>query len=85
MKRPLTRNPRGLVKNRPIALRLMPDELVEAEQLSTLYHSSESAFARLAYLKGIELIKANPLPTSTGLNGGSDQSDSAVFSSCSQG
>lgn len=85
MKRPLTRNPHGTVKNRPIALRLMPAELAEADTLSTLSHRSKSLLARDAYLIGIAQIKESLLPTSTGLDGGSDKSDSAVFSSCHQG
>lgn len=82
MKRPLTRNPHGTVKNRPIALRLMPEELAEADELSSLSGRSKSSLARDAYLKGIKLVKESLLPTSTGLDGGSDKSDSAVFSSC---
>lgn len=64
MKHPLTRNPYGTVKNRPIALRLMPEELDEADELSSLFGCSKSSLARDAYLKGIKLVKKSLLPTS---------------------
>lgn len=57
MRNPTTRNPNGLVKDKPIALRLMPDELSEAKQLANDRRQSESAMAREAYLLGVPLLK----------------------------
>lgn len=51
-----TRNPAGLVKERPIALRLMPDELADAERISSEERQSESLHARQCYLAGKAIL-----------------------------
>ena len=50
------RNPGGVVKNRPIALRLMPDELSDAERIAQSARVSRSKLARLAYVRGLPLV-----------------------------
>ncbi|HJW25146.1 MAG TPA: hypothetical protein VJ576_09630 [Rhodocyclaceae bacterium] len=50
------RNPDGLETKKPIALRLMPEELEEAERISKLIGYSKSFLAREAYLKGLPII-----------------------------
>lgn len=58
MQKPRTaRNPAGIVKARPIALRLMPEELAEAERIAAQRNCSKSALARRAYLAGLKLIE----------------------------
>lgn len=59
-----TRNPGGLVKGKPIALRLMPGELEEAGRVAEKRHLSKSAMARQAYLLGLPLLKQQPAKTS---------------------
>ncbi|MRR49419.1 MAG: hypothetical protein EG825_00665 [Rhodocyclaceae bacterium] len=54
----LTRNPDGIEKKKPIALRLMPDELADAERMAASLGCTKSALARDAYLIGVESIKA---------------------------
>lgn len=67
----ITRNPQGVVKDKPIALRLMPDELAEAQQVAEKAGCSKSSLARAAYLRGLPLVVAAlSHPTSTGLCGG---------------
>lgn len=48
-----TRNPSGVVKVKPIALRLLPDERAQADRLAKESGHSVSAIARKAYLAGI--------------------------------
>jgi len=57
MKQHTTRNPEGVSKGKPIALRLLPAEEVEATSLSKKRHQSKSAMAREAYLLGLPLLK----------------------------
>ena len=56
MKPTRTRNPSGVVKVKPIALRLQPEERAQAERLAKESGHSASALARKAYLKGIPLV-----------------------------
>lgn len=53
------RNPDGLVKKQPIALRLMPDELANAKRVSEETNTSLSYLAREAFLKGLPLVISN--------------------------
>lgn len=56
MKNTVIRNPHGLVKKSPIALRLMPDELENARRVSTDIQISMSRLAREAFIKGLPLV-----------------------------
>jgi len=49
-------SPRG-IDSKAIALRLMPEERIEAGELSSSNGLSMSAFARKVYLKGLPLIR----------------------------
>lgn len=51
-------NPAGLVTNKPINLRLMPEELIEADRISSEARLSKSNLARRAYIKGLPLVIA---------------------------
>lgn len=51
------RNPDGLVTQKPIALRLMPEELREAESLASQAGISKSNLARQAFNAGLETVK----------------------------
>lgn len=55
--KPSQYNPRGLDSRKPIALRLMPDELKDAERVSTEAGISKAKLARAAYIKGLPLIE----------------------------
>jgi len=59
MTTPRKRNKNGLDYAKPIALRLMPEERANAERLSKQLGRTKSAFARDAYLAGVELITAS--------------------------
>jgi hypothetical protein len=52
-----TRNPEGLDKKHPIALRLMPEERIEAERIALNEGLTMSALARNAYLKGLAVLR----------------------------
>lgn len=52
-----TYNPTGLVTKKPIYLRLMPEELSEAENIASQAGISKSNLARQAYNAGIEAVK----------------------------
>lgn len=52
------RSPHGVESKKPIALRLMRDELKQAECFSTKLGLSKAAFARKAYLVGAPLVVA---------------------------
>jgi hypothetical protein len=51
-----SRNPAGLATSKPIALRLMPDELADAQRISSEQGLSKSALGRQCYLAGKELL-----------------------------
>lgn len=55
-----SRNPAGIVTTKPIALRLMPGERIEADRIAAERNVSRSALAREAYLKGLPLVVATP-------------------------
>lgn len=58
-KRQTTRNPQGVVIERPIALRLMPEELDRARRVAKTFGCSMSSLARSAYLAGLPLVAEN--------------------------
>lgn len=47
------RNPDGIEKTKPIALRLMPSERANAERIAKKAGVSKSSLARQAYLNGL--------------------------------
>lgn len=51
-----SRNPAGLATTKPIALRLMPDELADAQRISSEQGLSKSALGRQCYLAGKEIL-----------------------------
>jgi hypothetical protein len=57
------RNPPGVVIERPIALRLMPEELDKATRLAKTIGCSKAALARRAYLAGLPLVAADVAPS----------------------
>lgn len=59
MKNTVIRNPKGLVKKSPIALRLMPDELANAKRVSGEIKVSLSCLAREAFISGLPLVLAS--------------------------
>ena len=67
MKNP-KRNPSGLATKKPIALRLMPGELADAQRIAGERKVSCSKLARQAYLLGLPLV----------LNAASVNNDSAL-------
>lgn len=52
------RTPKGVDTNRPIALRLRPEERKQAERVAKKLNVSRSNLARLAYLNGLPLLLA---------------------------
>lgn len=56
---PIKRNPEGLDKKKPIALRLMPNERADAERISRESNVSMSRLAREAFLKGLPLVSSS--------------------------
>lgn len=53
---PASRNPAGLVTSKPIALRLMPDELARAVRIAEKQGLSRAALARKAFLAGLPAL-----------------------------
>lgn len=53
---PTSRNPSGLVTAKPIALRLMPAELKDAERIAAEQHCSLASHARRCYLAGKSVL-----------------------------
>ena len=51
-----TYNPVGVVTNKPISLRLMPEELSENGRIASEAGISRANLARQAYLKGLPLV-----------------------------
>lgn len=56
MKQPHTRNPSGVTKTKQIALRLLPEDRLQADRLAKESGHSASALASKAYLKGLPLV-----------------------------
>jgi len=86
---PTKRNPDGLISKKPIALRLMPEELANAKRVSKETNVSMSCLAREAFLKGLPLVvspvvspDAQPTPRrrASDLSGGEASAYPAGFS-----
>lgn len=77
-------NPEGLVSKKPIAMRLMPAELAEAEGIAKKMGVSKSHLARVSFLKGLPLVSPEdfsaPAP-SADLSGGVAAASPAGLSS----
>lgn len=57
--KPKTYNPAGLVTKKPIFLRLMPEELIKAEEGAATAGMSKSMFARECFLAGLQIVSSN--------------------------
>lgn len=57
-KAPVTRSPRGVLSNKPVYMRLMPNERRTLEELSASQNRSTSSVARLIYLEGVKRYQA---------------------------
>lgn len=55
-----SRNPAGIATKKPIALRLMPTELADAERIARRLNLTRSALAREAFLAGLPLVATTP-------------------------
>lgn len=81
---PTKRNPDGLISNKPIALRLMPNERAHAIRVSQENNVSMSCLAREAFLKGLPLVISDLSPSavtpSADFTGGEFSSLPAGFS-----
>jgi len=75
----IKRNPEGLVKETPIALRLMPQELKQARMLAAEHGVSCSKLARTAYLAGLPVAIEQLSPCTAATS--SPTPTAAVFSS----
>ena len=53
-----TRSPHGVLSDRPVYVRLMPDERSVLEQLASRQLRSMSSVARLVFLAGVEPYKS---------------------------
>lgn len=58
-KAPVKRSPQGVLSQKPVYMRLMPDERRALEELSEVLNRSTSSVARLLYLQGVEQYRAN--------------------------
>jgi hypothetical protein len=88
MSRQRKNNIYGLDYKRPIALRLMPEERLDADRLSKQFGKSNSAFAREAYLAGVQIISLSSpvaVAAATAPSGADSIVGTAVFSSSSMG
>ena len=83
--KPKTYNPPGLVTSKQINLRLMPDELKQAEAVAAGAGISKSNLARQAFLKGLPLVLADFSPAavtpSAAFSGGESSLSPAGLSS----
>lgn len=61
------RNPEGLVREKPIALRLMPQELLDAERIASEMNLTKSCLARKAYLAGLPFVSSSAAPSPAGV------------------
>jgi hypothetical protein len=60
---PKKRAPRGVLSNKPVYMRLMPDERHKLDQLSTVQNQSTSSVARQVFLEGIEHYENHVMAT----------------------
>ena len=52
-----SRAPRGVMSNKPVAMRLLPTEIAELEALALDQNRSMSSMARIIFLNGITLFR----------------------------
>ncbi|CAD5724774.1 Uncharacterised protein [Escherichia coli] len=52
-----SRAPRGVMSNKPVAMRLLPAEIAELEALALEQNRSMSSMARIIFLNGITLFR----------------------------
>ncbi|WP_174960168.1 hypothetical protein [Burkholderia aenigmatica] len=64
-KAPVKRSPRGVLSNKPVYMRLMPDERRALEEMSAFLNRSTSSIARLIYLEGVERYRAKVIGSAT--------------------
>lgn len=57
-KAPVTRSPRGVLTDKPVFVRLMPEERKKLERLAVSENRSISSLARLVLLAGLEVYKS---------------------------
>jgi len=86
-----SRNPRGLATRKPISLRLMPEELENADVLAEELNVTKSKLARIAYLAGLPVAirqlslcpaaSSSPSPTAAVFSSGEASASSAGLSS----
>lgn len=82
MKNAITRNPKGVTKEKPIALRLKRDERLAAERLASEKNITLSALARDAFLAGLPLIAKSMLSATSpdaGISSSGNASTAAPF------
>ena len=83
--KPKSYNPDGCVTDKPITMRLMPDELRVAEEASAAAGMSKSSFARAAFLAGLPIVapdfSTTAVTPSADLSGGEASASLAGFSS----
>lgn len=53
-----SRNPSGVTKSKPIALRLLPPERKDADRVARKRGLTDSALAREAFLRGLPLVES---------------------------
>lgn len=53
-KAPVTRSPRGVLSDKPVCVRLLPEERTKLERLAVSENRSVSSLARLVLLAGLE-------------------------------
>ena len=52
-----SRAPRGVMSNKPVAMRLLPAEIAELEALALDQNRSKSSMARIIFLNGITFFR----------------------------
>lgn len=55
---PKRRAPQGMESDKPVAVRLSPEEKAELAELSRQEDRSKSSMMRIIYLRGLEVFKA---------------------------
>ena len=82
--KPKSYNPAGCVTNKPILMRLMPDELAVAIAAADSAQMSKSSFARKAFLAGLPIVAPDFSTTAVSpaadLSGGEASASPAGFS-----
>ncbi|SDO94547.1 hypothetical protein SAMN04488595_103170 [Ralstonia sp. 25mfcol4.1] len=62
-KTPVSRAPRGVLKDKPISMRLLSKEREQLEQLALVENRSLSSLARLILLEGLSAYECKPART----------------------